>query len=496
MSEIKVNKISPRTACGTVTVGDSGDSVSVSAGVPVTVSGDLKSNALKATDGGSIISQSGTTITLGASGDTINLASGATQTGFGKSGAVDWQTTIKTGDFTAVSGEGYFVNTTGGAVTVTLPSSPSAGAIVGVKDYANTADTNAITINRNGSNVDGTAEDPTIANEGGSVILVYADATKGWLVVEAAKKSDLSFPTFMVATGGTVSTIGDFKVHAFTGPGTFSVSSVGTATNGNKVDYMVVGGGGAGGRTGGGGGGGGWRASRLWLCGTGPTVAIACGSTVSASPGSYPITVGAGGAAQDSDNIVNNPGATSTFNSITSAGGGGSASFNGGGGANGGSGGGGNGGTGGTGNTPSVTPAQGKNGGNAPSGGYAGGGGGGAGEVGQATPNPTPANRSLGGDGLYWPTAALCGASPALGEAGGSGPAAGFYFSGGGAGAGVCTEAGSGGLGGGANGGNTGNSPPCAAGTANTGGGGGGRRCTGNNTQGGSGIVIIRYKFQ
>jgi hypothetical protein len=44
------------------------------AGVPVTVNGDLKSNALKAIDGGSIISQCGTTITLGASGDTINLA--------------------------------------------------------------------------------------------------------------------------------------------------------------------------------------------------------------------------------------------------------------------------------------------------------------------------------------------------------------------------------------------------------------------------------------
>jgi len=48
MSEIKVNKISPRTNCGTVTVGDSGDSVSVTAGVPVTINGDLKSSALKA----------------------------------------------------------------------------------------------------------------------------------------------------------------------------------------------------------------------------------------------------------------------------------------------------------------------------------------------------------------------------------------------------------------------------------------------------------------
>ena len=57
-------------------------------------------------DGGSIIN----TITIGASGDTVSLASGASQSGFGRTGTVDWQTTkIKTSGFTAVSGEGYFV---------------------------------------------------------------------------------------------------------------------------------------------------------------------------------------------------------------------------------------------------------------------------------------------------------------------------------------------------------------------------------------------------
>src|SRR6056300_1083013 len=157
MSEVKVNKISPRTNCGTVTVGDSGDSVSVTAGVPVTVNGDLKSNALKATDGGSIISQCGTTITLGASGDTINLASGASQTGFGRTGTVDWDTTAKTASFTAVSGNGYFVNTTSGSITATLPATPSAGDIVSFKDYANTFDTNKLVLDRNGSNIDGVA---------------------------------------------------------------------------------------------------------------------------------------------------------------------------------------------------------------------------------------------------------------------------------------------------------------------------------------------------
>ena len=110
--------------------------------------------------------QCGTNLTVGASGDTITFPSGTTvvnngsQTGFGREGSVDWQTDIKTSAFTAVSGEGYFVNTTSAAITVTLPASPSVGNIVAVKDYANTADTNNITIDRNGSNIDGGTNNP------------------------------------------------------------------------------------------------------------------------------------------------------------------------------------------------------------------------------------------------------------------------------------------------------------------------------------------------
>ena len=109
--------------------------------------------------------QCGTNLTVGASGDTITFPSGTTvvnngsQTGFGRTGTVDWDTTAKTASFTAVSGNGYFVNTTSGAVTMTLPASPSAGDIVAVADYAGTAATNAITIARNGSNFEGGTED-------------------------------------------------------------------------------------------------------------------------------------------------------------------------------------------------------------------------------------------------------------------------------------------------------------------------------------------------
>ena len=49
-----------------------------------------------------ISSQCGSTLTIGQSGDTVTLASGATQTGFGRTGTVDWDTTAKTGNFTAV----------------------------------------------------------------------------------------------------------------------------------------------------------------------------------------------------------------------------------------------------------------------------------------------------------------------------------------------------------------------------------------------------------
>ena len=86
----------------------------------------------------------GSTIELGGPGTSVNLASGATQTGFGRTGTVDWCTTAKTSPFTAASGDGFFVNTSGGVITVTLPSSPSAGDIIALKDYGNSWQTNNV----------------------------------------------------------------------------------------------------------------------------------------------------------------------------------------------------------------------------------------------------------------------------------------------------------------------------------------------------------------
>ena len=398
-------------------------------------------------------------------------------------GSVTWDTTAKTASFTAVSGNGYFVNTTSGAITVTLPATPSAGDIVGIKDYANTADTNGITIGRNGSNINGDAADYKITIEGLSALLVYVDATKGWLITNAAQANDISEPaTYIVATGGTITCCGDFKIHTFTGPGTFTVSSVGNPLGGpNSVDYLVVAGGGSGGDNpsgGGGGGAGGYRTS-FPSCGAGSIPVTATG---------YPITVGGGAS------VGGNRGSNSVFSTITSTGGGSGrltslgisdTTL-----TPGGSGGGGGscGGTptlaGGSGNTPPVSPPQGNNGGTG-TGGPAGGSGAGGGGA-----------DSVGGNGTPGGTAAGAGGNGKANSITGS-P---VYYAGGGGGgcrSGAGNTPGPGGLGGGGDGGNGPSSVVAATpGTANTGGGGGGPWTTGDDTTGGSGIVIIRYKYQ
>ena len=138
----------------------------------MTIEIDGVNNTLK-TD--KIEPQSGTALQVGASGDTITLPSGSTVTAAGTInvtgtinntgtatgfGSIDWQTgDIKTANFTGVAGKGYFVNTAGGAVTANLPASPSAGDQMAVSDYGNNTATNAITVGRNGSNIEGSASD-------------------------------------------------------------------------------------------------------------------------------------------------------------------------------------------------------------------------------------------------------------------------------------------------------------------------------------------------
>lgn len=380
-------------------------------------------------------------------------------------GAITWDTTAKTSGFTAVSGNGYFVNTTSGAITVTLPSSPSAGDVVAIADYANTADTNAITIGRNGSKIQGEDLNFLLNTEGLTILLIYVDATKGWLTIDAAQADDIVSPQYVTATGGTITTCGDFKIHTFTGPGTFCVSNAGNAQGSNTFAYVVVGGG-AGGNSGnvsnGGGGGGGGG--------------LVCVTSTPASTGGFPIAVGGGGAGGA------HPVSPGTTPSAYGAAGSNSTGFSS---------------TGGgaplhqscgpspTGRVrragPSGTPQSNPEGSPSDRGAAGGGGAGGAG--GNSPGNP---QGGAGGNGLSTPLDCTTRA--------GGGGGSGWNVGSGGSGAG--------GPGGGGAGGTGPQNPGCNA-TANTGGGGGGgagkcgisgTRSAGGN--GGSGVVIVKYRFQ
>ena len=97
------------------------------------------------------------------------------------SGGTSWQA-VKTGDFTAAAGEGYFIDTTSSVVTMTLPSSPSLGDEVVFIDYAGTFDTNNMTVGRNSQKIQGTAANLTVSTERAGNTLVYVNATQGWLL--------------------------------------------------------------------------------------------------------------------------------------------------------------------------------------------------------------------------------------------------------------------------------------------------------------------------
>jgi len=484
MSEVKVNKITPTTNCGTVTLGDSGDTIAIPAGVTLTSGGALQ-NSGTITNTGTI---TGVTIT-----GTID-------------NQVNWQTgSIKTTGFTATAGEGYFVNTTSGAITATLPATPTVGDLVGIKDYAGTAATNNITLARNGSNIQGTANDFVINVAGTSVTFIYVDGTQGWVSTAASKASDITEQQlFVTATGGTITTSGDYKIHTFTGPGTFCVSCAGTAPGSNTVDYLVVAGGAGGaGQYGGGGGAGGYRESSGAASGCYSRSPLgACVSALPVSVQGYPITVGGGGAGNPitPNFAVSSSGANSIFSTITSAGGGFASSPGNAGSGGSGGGAGRNGSTPnvGAGNTPPVSPPQGNPGGPKTaddSTGSGGGGAGGAGGANIAAPSPS----AKGGDGGPGVASSITG-SPVT-RAGGGGGGTRNDGTQGSTANGVPNNPGSGGPGGGGNGGYPGpNNPSPQAGTANTGGGGGagwgGCGSDSNGSNGGSGIVIIRYKFQ
>jgi hypothetical protein len=354
------------------------------------------------------------------------------------SGGISWQSSIVTGStLSAVAGNGYWIDTTSNACTITLPGSASVGDELVFVDYARNWGTNAITIDQNSLNFQGyTSPNPVYNTDGQSVSIVYSGATQGWI------------PT--VDDNVTWETQQNYS-----------------------VDFLVIAGGASGGKCdnvgnsegGGGGGAGGFRTS---------TQTVNVGNTIT-------ITVGDGGALVSTNNTLGNDGSSSSISgsgltTITSTGGGGGGDINANG-RNGGSGGGGgsgpSAGTGGSGNTPSTSPSQGNNGGNGAASGAAAGAGG-ASAVGQDG-NAATGVSGNGGDGT---ASSITGSSVT-------------YAGGGGGGSDTLALSGNGGSGGGGKGG--GRSPNTAgvAGTTNLGAGGGGGGNTQNSGAGGKGVVIL-----
>ena len=115
-------------------------------------------------------------------------------------GGSSWQA-VKTADFTAVAGEGYPVNTTAGAVTVTLPASPSVGDFVQVVDYAGTFQTNALTITASGSDkIEAETTDFVIKAQRAGATITYVDATQGWLATSRVTAEAIEMGKYLVET--------------------------------------------------------------------------------------------------------------------------------------------------------------------------------------------------------------------------------------------------------------------------------------------------------
>ncbi len=99
------------------------------------------------------------------------------------SGGTSWQA-VKTGNFAAVAGEGYFVDTADGsaAITATLPGSAAIGDTISFIDYAGNFATHKLEIARNGHKISGAASNLDVQTNNAGLQLVYVDATKGWLI--------------------------------------------------------------------------------------------------------------------------------------------------------------------------------------------------------------------------------------------------------------------------------------------------------------------------
>jgi len=376
---------------------------------------------------------SGRIAKLGTDGQVLTSSGPGVQANYedAAGGGVSWQSVVTASTFTAVAGNGYPVNTTSNACTVTLPASASVGDQIIFTDYARNFATNALTINQNSLNYQGNSSpNPVYDTAGESIHIVYQDTTKGWI------------PTY----DGAVALETPQPV---------------------DHEYLVVGGGGGGGYNIGGGGGAGGYLTNYG------------GTAIALNPGvTFTITVGAGGAGKADSGGTGVAGVDSSISgtgitTITSDGGGGGGSINVDG-LDGGSGGAGGGGTYAVGGDGTAgPPRQGYGGGDANAGSYyPAGGGGGASEAGDDGVGATG-----GGDGGDGTANSITGSSVT-------------YAGGGGGGTENGGTKGDGGAGGGGAGGQSG--VDGTVGTNYLGGGAGGGKSGGAGVVGGIGIVILR----
>ena len=350
---------------------------------------------------------------------------------------LDWQSSVETSSFVAVNGNGYFVNTTSGSITVTMPSSPTVGDSIGIIDYAGTAASNTITLTSS-NNIQGSSDNKIVNYTRGALRITYADTTQGWVASAAAND------------------------------GTSALNPIPSIL----IDFLVVAGGGGGGAASGGGGGGGGAGGLLTNFGA--TAFTAFTGTA------YDIEVGTNGTGATTSADAGTSGGNSKFtSSYISLGGGGGSGYN----DSGLIGGSGGGGAGNMVSSPGIsgTAGQGTSGGDGGGDGTTGGGGGG-GKDGSGT----NATSTSGGNG---------GASLEVNIIGGTGN---YYAGGGGGGLDSRTNGsvGTGGTSSGGNGGGSSTGNQATTGVINTGGGGGGDGYPTSSypaKNGGSGIVILRY---
>jgi len=277
MSKLEVDTIAPQSGTQ-ITLGESGDTITIPAGATF----DASSGTLTLADGsvtnaklaGSITNDKLTNSSITINGSSVSLGGSTTiETG------TSWQSTIVTGTtLSAVAGNGYWIDTTSNACTVTLPGSASVGDTIEFVDYARTWNTNAITINPNSLNYQGNSSpNPEYNTDGQHVRIVYSGATQGWI---PTVDDDVTLET----------------------PQSYD------------AEYLVVAGGASGSSTRGGGGGAGGYLTNFG------------GTAIGLSPGTtYTITVGAGGSGVSSargNNGNNSVISGSGFSTITAIGGG------------------------------------------------------------------------------------------------------------------------------------------------------------------------------